>query len=137
MLSWSNQGYHPVMACTILSVKNDMLDKHPANKSSPEEPTDFIRKAVQKARSTDTVICNDHIEYYIHVLVPAIIHQFVQQDMRFNAAHALLMLEESADLGHHFNDDCDELLECVRLIFVSQNVADLTRLFNGVGPKGQ
>jgi hypothetical protein len=72
--------------------------------------TDFHGLAKGQVSSLFQVIANRvTLPTNARLLVPAIIHQFVQEDMRLNATDGLLTIEESADLGHHFNDDGDEL----------------------------
>ncbi|KAJ9621807.1 hypothetical protein H2204_011723 [Knufia peltigerae] len=74
-----------------------------------EELIFLLREAMTNAKEEDDIIHRNPVQYYRHVLVPATIHRFIQEDMGQNAEDALTTMEESTDLGHYFNEDCDVL----------------------------
>ena len=60
------------------------------------------------AREEDDLYAQNSVDFIRHVLVPATIHRFIQEDMGQNPREALETMEESVELGHYFHPDPSE-----------------------------
>jgi hypothetical protein len=62
-----------------------------------------------KAEKEDDILVSSGTKNFIrHVLVPATIQQFIQEDMGQNASEALETMEESVEMGHVLHPDLSE-----------------------------